>query len=403
MRDRVAQVISLQALRDHVADFHQSLLAKGNTADYAKLTVSRVKRVLEGCKFSTWTDISASRVQRYLVALREGEEGISAQTFNYYLQAIKQFCRWMVDDRRASESPLSHLKPVNPKTDRRLERRALEPDELRYLLEVARNGLKRFGMTGPERAMLYRLAAETGLRANELRSLKVSSFDFDLRTVSVQAAYSKRRDRDILPLRQDTVEQLKHFLSGKMPQARAFNLPSKYNMADMLRADLAEAEIPYEDESGRVFDFHSFRHTTGSLLAASGVHPKVAQVFMRHSTVELTLGRYSHVYRDQETEAVEKLPDLSLPSNKQKAMATGTGGTENSLAHNLSLFCGKPRISADNNGQMKGETGYPEKILKASLEAKKPGFSSKKEDMENTPGVTRTRDLRIRNPLLYPN
>ena len=32
-----------------------------------------------------------------------------AQTFNFYLQAVKQFCRWMVKDRRSvsvSPSPL---------------------------------------------------------------------------------------------------------------------------------------------------------------------------------------------------------------------------------------------------------------------------------------------------------
>jgi hypothetical protein len=32
----------------------------------------------------------------------------------------------------------------------------------------------------------------------------------------------------------------------------------------------------YSDSAGRVADFHSLRHTTGSWLAAAGVHPKVA-------------------------------------------------------------------------------------------------------------------------------
>ena len=31
------------------------------------------------------------------------------QTANFYLQAAKQFCKWMVRERRASESPLAHL------------------------------------------------------------------------------------------------------------------------------------------------------------------------------------------------------------------------------------------------------------------------------------------------------
>ncbi len=38
--------------------------------------------------------------------------------------------------------------------------------------------------------------------------------------------------------------------------------------------DLKSAEVLFDAE--RYADFHCLRHTTGSLLAASGVHPKVA-------------------------------------------------------------------------------------------------------------------------------
>lgn len=45
----------------------------------------------------------------------------------------------------------------------------------------------------------------------------------------------------------------------------------------------------YVDAAGSVVDFHALRHTTGSMLAASGVHPKVAQSLMRHSSIDLTM------------------------------------------------------------------------------------------------------------------
>ncbi|MFH1718246.1 MAG: hypothetical protein ABIF19_12910 [Planctomycetota bacterium] len=41
--------------------------------------------------------------------------------------------------------------------------------------------------------MIYRLAVESGLRANELRSLRVSCFDFDYCTVTVQDHAAKNR------------------------------------------------------------------------------------------------------------------------------------------------------------------------------------------------------------------
>ena len=94
-----------------------------------------------------------------------------------------------------------------------------------------------------------------------------------------------------------------------------FNLPSR--TGDMIHADLADAGISYVDDSGRYADFHSLRYTTGSLLAASGVHPKVAQSLMRHSDINLTLSRYSHVFKGQENEAIAKLSDLSQPSGKK--------------------------------------------------------------------------------------
>ena len=74
----------------------------------------------------------------------------------------------------------------------------MEPDKIRRLLETTRQSPERFGMTGMKRAILYRVAVETDLRANELRSLKVKSFDLDGGTVIVQAAYSKRRREDTL-------------------------------------------------------------------------------------------------------------------------------------------------------------------------------------------------------------
>jgi len=321
-------------LREHLEDFRQTLLAKGNTKGYVDTVLARLTRIIEGCKFTRWDDIQASQVQKYLASLRDGENGISAQTFNFYLQAIKQFCKWIVQDQRAIESPVRHLKGLNVKVDRRHDRRALEPEQVKHLLATTAAAPKRFGMTGPQRTMLYRLAIETGLRAKELRSLKVSSFDLDGCTVTVRAGYSKRKRQDVLPLRPDTAAVLREFLSDKLPEAKAFKVP--YKTANMLKADLTVAGIPYVDEAERYADFHALRHTTGSWLAANGVHPKVAQAIMRHSDINLTMGRYTHTLRGQEAEAVQSLPDLSLASREpQTALATGTDGEATSEPQQL--------------------------------------------------------------------
>ncbi len=80
---------------------------------------------------------------------------------------------------------------------------------------------------------------------------------------------------------------------------------------------MADAKIDYIDEAGRVFDFHSLRHQTGTLLAASGVHPKTAQSVMRHKSIALTMQIYSHTLRGAEASAIEKLPDLSAQKKRK--------------------------------------------------------------------------------------
>ncbi|MCK5611857.1 site-specific integrase, partial [Candidatus Pacearchaeota archaeon] len=309
-------------LLEHLEDFRASLLAKGNTTEYVQQTVNRIKAVFNGCKFVFWNDISANIIQKYLASLRNMESGISTKTSNYYLQGIKHFCRFMIQDQRASESPVEHLSKVAVKSMGKI-RRSLETDEIRLLLEVTEQEPKRFNATGHQRVMLYRIAAESGLRANELRSLTASSFDLKKCTVTTKAEDSKNGKESILPLRKETAAIMQSFLAGKMPHTKAFAMPSKYKMADMLRADCKAAGIECEDKGQGKLDFHALRHTFGSMLAASGVHPKTAQELMRHSDINLTMSRYSHTLRGQTAKAVASLPDFTLPS-RQNQKATGT-------------------------------------------------------------------------------
>ena len=357
-----AKVAALRPLVEHLdgapdaPGYRQHLEAKGNTAGHVEQTCSRVRRILEGCRFSFWSSIDGAKVAGFLHGLRgdkaDGQggvkPGVSPATSNYHLAALKSFCRWMVSDRRASESPVAHLDGLNARTDRRRVRRALDVEEIRWLLDTTRNGPQRYGMTGPARAMLYRVAIESGLRRGELASLTRASFalEGERLTVTVAAAYSKRRREDVLPLRPDTAAELRDLLAGKHPAAPAFNMPHRrHESSAMWKADLADARqawleaaatpqerqdrerqsfLAYQDAAGRFADFHALRHTCGSLLAAAGTHPKVAQSIMRHSTIDLTMSRYTHVFAGQEADAIAALPDLDAAPARQSGRATGT-------------------------------------------------------------------------------
>ena len=74
-----------------------------------------------------------------------------------------------------------------------------------------------------------------------------------------------------------------------------------------------------------MLDFHALRHTTGSWLPTQNVHSKIVQRIMRHSTITLTMDRYTHLFRGDESAAVAKLPDLGpTRPNAEPIRATGT-------------------------------------------------------------------------------
>lgn len=120
LRDRFVEHRK-RPLVEHLADWRAALAAKGNTGKRADLMRQRVQRLFDDCRFEHWPDLSASRVAERLAELRQPTDkraGLSIQSTNYYLQAAKQFCRWMVLDLRAPESPLAHLQRGNAGTDR---------------------------------------------------------------------------------------------------------------------------------------------------------------------------------------------------------------------------------------------------------------------------------------------
>ena len=81
---------------------------------------------------------------------------------------------------------------------------SLEEYEARGGYEATRKADSYGGLTGPDRAMLYTVAAYTGLRRNELATLTPADFSFyedGTATVTVKAANSKHRKEDVVPIR----------------------------------------------------------------------------------------------------------------------------------------------------------------------------------------------------------
>src|SRR5690349_1878014 len=58
-------LLDMQAkpITDHLNDYEAVLKAKGSTPLYVRITISRIKSVVDGCRLRYWPDVQASKVQ----------------------------------------------------------------------------------------------------------------------------------------------------------------------------------------------------------------------------------------------------------------------------------------------------------------------------------------------------
>ena len=85
-------------------------------------------------------------MSEYLAARRPSPKdgGLSTASSNYYLVAIKGFCRWMVRERRMHDNPVAYLQGGNIKMERHHDRRALLPAELLQSLTATKASEKTY-------------------------------------------------------------------------------------------------------------------------------------------------------------------------------------------------------------------------------------------------------------------
>ena len=56
--------------------------------------------------------------------------------------------------------------------------------------------------------------------------------------------------------------------------------------------------------------FHDLRHTAATLMLTAGVSPKVVSEMLGHTSVAITLDRYSHVIPTLQDDAVRRLDEV---------------------------------------------------------------------------------------------
>lgn len=126
--------------------------------------------------------------------------------------------------------------------------RVLSPEELATLISTTWDGPVRFGMTGPERSMFYRLASELRLTVAELRLLTPASVQLgSTPAVCVPRGDKARRHARFLALGRETARELASFLIVPEPDQPVFRIPNEFS--EMLRADVQAARASTGQEN----------------------------------------------------------------------------------------------------------------------------------------------------------
>lgn len=197
----------------------------------------------------------------------------------------------------------------------------LSPEEVKTFLTA---------VEGERLEGLYVLAVTSGMRLGELLALRWRDVDLDAGALHIRATLRYRNSATY------------YFDSPKTPKSRrkiALSLTAlealRRHRARQAEERLAAGPVWRNDDlvfctavggalngnhlSGRGFQeilkltglprirFHDLRHTCATLLLRRGVHPKVVSELLGHSTIQMTLDRYSHVLPDMQQAATEAM------------------------------------------------------------------------------------------------
>lgn len=321
-------------LAEHLEAFTTAKRAEGRAAKTASDTAEMIRRTAEACGWRTLADIAPDKLERHIARRRSPDDGSrpwTPRTAAKCIGAWRTFLRWCIRDGRLEADPLARLR--KPAPHRQRSRRFLSVDEWRWLRAVTERAPARFGLSGPERALCYALALETGLRASELARLTRASLALDggQPHVMLNASQTKARKAARQYVRPALADELRSHAARMLPGAPLLAMPPSTETTRMLRADLADARAAWiddagddagerirregsdflaaEDHDGRVLDFHALRHTCGAWAAMGGASPKAVQTLMRHSTITLTLDTYGHLLPDEAAQTVARMPE----------------------------------------------------------------------------------------------
>jgi integrase len=332
-------------IKDHVDAF---LLAMENgtlsrrrrgrvSAEWVKRSKTRLLFMLRELRVRRLEHLDLNEAEKLLHSRIQA--GWSARTRDHHAALLRQFGTWLVDDGRWQHNPFHRLGPISDDSTVTFRRLALTVEQLAALVEAAEvRGVQEYAKVNPrassqrlddllfrgsERAVIYQVAAYTGLRRGEIMALRWGDLvagnepAFVLRPEITKNSKAARIE---LPLwLGQLLEQHRAACAGRTGrpplQSSAMFLSSYRHLTERLKKDALYARIGSWDETeshviaedGKRIDFHALRGTCATLLAEKRMGLKQIEQHMRHSSAKLTMEVYMQARRDLMRADVDKL------------------------------------------------------------------------------------------------
>jgi integrase len=154
---------------------------------------------------------------------------------------------------------------------------------------------------------LVRFACLTGLRQGELFALRDRSVDVDRGVLRVEAGAREGRvvatktsaGRRQVSLSGEALHVLREQLVARVPNEFGLVFPTPGGMVWRKDNFMARIFRPAVRRAGLTpLRFHDLRHTYAALMVAAGAHPKLLQAQLGHTSINVTLNTYGHLFPD---------------------------------------------------------------------------------------------------------
>lgn len=244
-------------------------------------------------------------------------EALSPRTVRYIHvtlhKSLEQAVKWNLISKNVTDL-------VDPPKIIKEEIRPLNVEEVRILFDT---------VSGHPLEAIYILAVTAGLRRGEILGLYWQDVDLNTGSLQVKRSLSFTKEGPIfvppktakgkrsISLSKICVEALRKLKTSqektKENWTADYSLVFPNDLGEPRRSrNVLNTSFKRIKKKGNLPDirFHDLRHTCATLLLTKGVHPKIVQELLGHSSISITLDTYSHCVPNMQEKVVEAMEDI---------------------------------------------------------------------------------------------